>query len=169
MAGLQSGVMSEHEHWQLDGSAPQLCQRYLVPAITSHWAEDLVARSLPSSGETVLDLACGTGAVARAAADRMSYGRVVGLNLNAGMLEVARSVPSGGAAIEWLEGSALDLPLPVTRPGVAPIAQQIGHPSAGPPGCPIARPRARQACTQDAGSGAAQGGTRLDGRACADG
>lgn len=102
--------MSEQEHWQLDGSAPQLYQRYLVPAITTHWAEDLIARSLPSTGETVLDLACGTGVVARAAAGRMSYGRVVGLDLNAGMLDVARSLPSQGAAIEWLEGSALDLP-----------------------------------------------------------
>ena len=26
--------MSEHEHWQLDGSAPELYERYLVPAIT---------------------------------------------------------------------------------------------------------------------------------------
>jgi len=26
--------MSDHEHWQLDGSAPELYERYLVPAIT---------------------------------------------------------------------------------------------------------------------------------------
>ena len=102
--------MAEHEHWQLDGSAPQLYQRYLVPAITSHWADDLVRRGLPLPGETVLDLACGTGAVTRVTADRMEHGRVVGLDLNAGMLGVARSMPSRGAAIEWVEGSALDLP-----------------------------------------------------------
>ena len=29
-------------HWQLDGSSPELYQRYLVPAITTKWAEDLV-------------------------------------------------------------------------------------------------------------------------------
>src|SRR4029453_7642419 len=75
----QSAIMAEHEHWQLDGSAPQLYQRYLVPAITSHWADDLMARALPRAGETVLDLACGTGAVARVTADRMTNGRVVGL------------------------------------------------------------------------------------------
>src|SRR5215467_3999541 len=27
--------MVDHERWQLAGSAPELCQRYLVPAITS--------------------------------------------------------------------------------------------------------------------------------------
>ena len=103
-------IMAEHEHWQLDGSAPQLYQRYLVPAITSHWADDLIARALPFEGETVLDLACGTGAVTRVTAERMSNGRVVGLDLNVGMLDVARSLPNRGATIEWVEGSALDLP-----------------------------------------------------------
>jgi hypothetical protein len=33
-------------HWQLEGSAAELYQRYLVPAITTKWADDLVhARS----------------------------------------------------------------------------------------------------------------------------
>jgi hypothetical protein len=34
--------MVDHDHWQLDGSAPELYQRYLVPAITQKWADDLV-------------------------------------------------------------------------------------------------------------------------------
>jgi ubiquinone/menaquinone biosynthesis C-methylase UbiE len=42
----------------------------------------------------------------------MSSGRVIGLDLNPGMLVVARSVPGEGAPIEWIEGSALDLPVP---------------------------------------------------------
>jgi hypothetical protein len=36
-------------HWQLDGSAPELYQRYLVPAITVKWAEDLVGRARPQA------------------------------------------------------------------------------------------------------------------------
>jgi ubiquinone/menaquinone biosynthesis C-methylase UbiE len=40
----------------------------------------------------------------------MRTGRVVGLDLNEGMLAVARSVPTTGAPIEWREGSALSLP-----------------------------------------------------------
>jgi len=103
--------MSDRDHWQLDGSAPELYQRYLVPAITSIWAADLIERTGPNPGDSVLDIACGTGAVTRLAAERVVTGRVVGLDLNAGMLAVARSVPKTGAAsIEWLEGSALSLP-----------------------------------------------------------
>src|SRR5258708_24625824 len=97
--------MSEHEHWQLDGSAPELYERYLVPAITSVWAADLIDRAKPKPGEAALDIACGTCAVTRLAAARMASGRVVGLDFNPGMLAVARS----GARIEWFEGSALSL------------------------------------------------------------
>ena len=43
--------MADHEHWQLDGSAPKLYQRYLVPAITSIWAADPVGRAIPRPGE----------------------------------------------------------------------------------------------------------------------
>ena len=102
--------MLEHEHWQLDGSAPELYERYLVPTITAIWAADLIDRVQPKPGDLVLDVACGTGVVARLAAERMATGRVVGLDLNAGMLKVARAVPTRGASIEWREGSALSLP-----------------------------------------------------------
>lgn len=97
-------------HWQLEGSAAELYQRYLVPAITTKWAKDLVSRAQPRTGETVLDVACGTGVVARLVAERMGTGQVTGLDLNAGMLAVAQSVPHEGTPIRWVEGSALDLP-----------------------------------------------------------
>ena len=38
-------------HWQLEGSAAELFQRYLVPAITFKWAEDLVRRAQLRTGE----------------------------------------------------------------------------------------------------------------------
>lgn len=106
--------MAEYEQWQLDGRAPELYERYLVPAITAVWAADLVERAAPRSGERVLDVACGTGIVARRAAERVgNHGRVVGLDLNSGMLAVARSLSSQDASgIEWREGSALAMPLP---------------------------------------------------------
>ena len=100
------------EHWQLEGSAAELYQRYVVPAITTRWAEDLVHRAQPRAGEAVLDVACGTGVVARLAAKAVARGQVTGLDLNAGMLAVARGMPSQGAPINWIEGSALDLPFP---------------------------------------------------------
>lgn len=99
-------------HWQLEGSAAELYQRYLVPAITTKWAEHLVERAHPQPGEAVVDIACGTGVVARLAATKAAQGQVTGLDLNAGMLAVARGVPSEGTPINWIEGSALDLPFP---------------------------------------------------------
>ena len=105
--------MDQHEAWQVGDSAAELYQRYLVPAIASLWAADLIDRAAPRPGERVLDVACGTGVVTRLAAERMGSGRVVGLDINAGMLAVARSLsPGAGPSIEWYEGSAITLPLP---------------------------------------------------------
>ena len=97
--------------WQLEASAPELYERYLVPAIARLWAADLVERAAPKPGERVLDIACGTGIVARFAAATIGTGHVVGLDINEGMLAVARSRSAGiGLDIEWREASALDLP-----------------------------------------------------------
>jgi ubiquinone/menaquinone biosynthesis C-methylase UbiE len=98
----------------LGGGLPELYERYLVPTMFAPWAQQLVALVNPRSGERVLDVACGTGIVARQAAEKVgASGRVVGLDLNAGMLTVARSVPlAAGARIEWREGNALALPFP---------------------------------------------------------
>lgn len=98
------------EHWQLEGCAAELYQRYLVPAITTMWAEDLVDRARPGPGEAVLDIACGTGVVTRLAAKRVGDGQVTGLDLNPAMLAIARDMPVEGAPIKWIEGNALDLP-----------------------------------------------------------
>jgi ubiquinone/menaquinone biosynthesis C-methylase UbiE len=63
-------------------------------------------------GDAVLDLACGTGLATRRAAELAGpTGRVIGLDLNRGMLDMARAhAPPTGARIEWHEGSALELP-----------------------------------------------------------
>ena len=45
----------------------------------------------------------------------MAPGHVTGLDLNKGMLAVARTLPSEGAPIDWIEGSALDLPFPAGK------------------------------------------------------
>jgi ubiquinone/menaquinone biosynthesis C-methylase UbiE len=83
----------------------------LVPAIASLWAADLIDRAAPRPRERVLDVACGTGVVASLAAERMRAGRIVGLDINSGMLAVARSLPADATRlIEWQEGSALALP-----------------------------------------------------------
>jgi len=102
-------VSLDPKQWQLGGTSAELYERYLVPAVTLPWARDLVGRVGVHSGDRVLDVACGTGAVARVAAEQVGVsGRVVGLDINPGMLAVARSLTS--ERIEWRDGSALDLP-----------------------------------------------------------
>ena len=64
------------------------------------------------AGERVLDVACGTGIVARIAAHRLgNRGSIVGLDMSAPMLATARAAAiAEGAAVEWPEGDALDQP-----------------------------------------------------------
>lgn len=106
--------MSGQEQWQLNSSAPELYERYLVPAVTAVWAADLIERAGLQPGAKVLDVACGTGIVARLAAARVGgTGRVAGLDINAGMLEMARSLQEGtDSSIAWHHGSVLEMPFP---------------------------------------------------------
>src|SRR5215212_9410217 len=91
---LRKVSMHDYEPWQLTGNAAELYERYLVQAITSVWAADLVHRAALQPGERVLDVACGTGIVARLAAEQVGApGAVVGLDLNTAMLDVARALP----------------------------------------------------------------------------
>jgi SAM-dependent methyltransferase len=106
--------MVNNAQWQLSAQAAERYERYVARYILGPWAPLLVDVARVDVGARVLDVACGTGVVARAAAERVgSGGRVIGVDLNAGMLAVARSLPAPvGAAIEWVECSALDLRLP---------------------------------------------------------
>lgn len=107
--------MNTPNHWQLSENAAERYERVLVPAIFSPWAADLLALADLRQGERVLDVACGTGVVARLAAQHVGVtGHVTGLDLNRGMLEVARTLPilPGAAAVAWTEGSAEAMRLP---------------------------------------------------------
>jgi ubiquinone/menaquinone biosynthesis C-methylase UbiE len=105
--------MAKNEQWQLSAEATELYECYVARYILGPWAHLLVDIAHVGVGERVLDVACGTGVVARAAAERVgTAGRVVGVDLNPGMIAVARSLPAPvGASIEWAECSALDLRL----------------------------------------------------------
>lgn len=95
------------------GNAAENYQRFFVPSIGGPIAEDLVATAALSAGERVLDVGCGTGVVARLAAEKVGAdGSVAGLDVNPGMLAVARGTPANGASIDWYEASADAMPLP---------------------------------------------------------
>jgi ubiquinone/menaquinone biosynthesis C-methylase UbiE len=94
-------------------SAPENYERFFVPLIAAPLATDLVDIAALRLGERVLDVACGTGVVARLAAERVgATGTVAGIDLNPGMLAVARSVTPPGMVIEWHQTSAEAMPLP---------------------------------------------------------
>jgi ubiquinone/menaquinone biosynthesis C-methylase UbiE len=104
--------MSAQPQWQFVGSVPENYERYLVPSIFGPWAKNLVDIARLQPGERVLDIACGTGIVARTAALRLGSGSIIGLDVSLPMLAVARSAAAAeGQSIEWREGTAVKLPL----------------------------------------------------------
>jgi ubiquinone/menaquinone biosynthesis C-methylase UbiE len=106
--------MPKRERWQVAGTAAETYERELVPALFGPWAPRVVELAELRPGLRVLDVACGTGVVARLAAQAVGEdGRVAGLDVNPGMLAVAAALPPvEGAAIEWVEASAQELPFP---------------------------------------------------------
>jgi SAM-dependent methyltransferase len=106
--------MGEQSGWQLTGSGPEAYERYIVPAFMAT-SQELVALAALQRGERVLDVACGTGIVARLAAQVVGVaGRVVGTDVNDAMLGIARTVPqqSDGTKIEWRQSDVAALPFP---------------------------------------------------------
>lgn len=101
--------MTEVTLEQLSTVSPSdVFETYMVPAIFAPLAEALLDLTHLQPGDRLLDVACGTGVVARSAFKRVgSRADVVGLDFNAGQLEVARKLEP---AIEWREGDATNLP-----------------------------------------------------------
>lgn len=96
------------------GTVPENYRRYLEPVLFAPWAERLVRWAGVSQGDVVLDLAAGTGVVARAAARVAgANGRVIASDISSGMLEQAtRAREPRAAVITPLVGSAERLDLP---------------------------------------------------------
>jgi ubiquinone/menaquinone biosynthesis C-methylase UbiE len=93
-------------------NAAENYEKYFVPVIPRPFGVDLVRDAGLQAGERVLDVACGTGVIARLAAERVApTGSVSALDVNAGMLNVARSLPSA-IPIKWYETAAESAPLP---------------------------------------------------------
>jgi len=90
-------------------SFPQMYEHHLVGPLFRPWALALLDEARLREGERALDVACGTGIVARLAQERVgTRGRVAAVDLSAPMLEVARDL---SPAIDWREGDAAALPL----------------------------------------------------------
>lgn len=107
-----SNNTSQSTGWQLDQKAPEAYEQYLVPPMFAPWADRLLDTGNVHEGDRVLDVACGTGIVARHAASRVgTNGSVVGLDINEGMLTVVEETATDSRPpIEWRQGDATDLP-----------------------------------------------------------
>ncbi len=96
------------ESFQIPIEAAELYESAFVPAFFAQWAPILCEVAGVAPGQTVLDVACGTGIVARTAADLVgSDGTVVGVDLNEAMLTVAARVRPD---IDWRQGDVAALP-----------------------------------------------------------
>jgi ubiquinone/menaquinone biosynthesis C-methylase UbiE len=87
----------------------EIYERVLVGPLFRPFAEQLLARVGLSRGDSVIDVACGTGIVARLARERLGPdARIVGVDVAPAMLAVARTVDP---TIDWREGNATSLPV----------------------------------------------------------
>jgi len=107
-----TAMTQQHHGKAYGGSVSENYERYFVPAIGAPAANSLIKIAALCPGERVLDVACGTGVVARLASEVAgSAGTVAGLDIDPGMLVVARSKTPPGMVIEWSEASAEAMPL----------------------------------------------------------
>ena len=102
--------MDEGLKGQVTRSAAEIYEEFFVPALFQQWTPIVADAAGIKSGQRVLDVACGTGVLAREAAGRVGgAGSVTGLDRNEGMLAMARRV---APAVEWKAGRAEQLPFP---------------------------------------------------------
>jgi SAM-dependent methyltransferase len=100
--------MNEVERGQIDTSAAEVYEEFFLPALFQEWAGPVADAARIAVGQRVLDVACGTGVLAREVANRVGpAGSVVGLDVNEGMLALARRK---SPAIEWRRGPAEAMP-----------------------------------------------------------
>lgn len=105
--------MNDGERGQVNDSAAQVYEEFFVPALFQEWAGPVADAAGARSGQRALDVGCGTGVAARTLARRVGQtGWVVGLDVNEGMLAVARRAAPG---IKWRQGVAESLPFDDNR------------------------------------------------------
>lgn len=76
------------------------------------WRRRVVRAAGLGPGMAAIDIATGTGKLAGSLADRVGpFGRVVGIDVSAGMIERARIAGADAPWLEFIVGDAMDLPV----------------------------------------------------------
>lgn len=99
---------SVHDTGQVATAAAEVYDQFFLPALFAEWPPRLLDALSPHPGQHLLDVGCGTGVATRAAFERVAPGgRVTGVDINDGMLTVARR---RGAAGDYVHAPAEELP-----------------------------------------------------------
>jgi SAM-dependent methyltransferase len=102
--------MSEATTLQAQIDAANAYEVLMVPALFGQWASKVADAAQIRWGQRVLDVACGTGVLAREVRLRTGpSGVVAGLDPGPGMLEVAKRL---APTVEWRQAVAESLPFP---------------------------------------------------------
>src|SRR5215207_5601638 len=89
-------------------AAAKAYETLFVPALFGQWASRVVDAANVMAGQSVLDVACGTGVLAREARLRTGpTGYVAGLDPSVGMLAVAKEL---SPSVDWRQGTAESMP-----------------------------------------------------------
>jgi ubiquinone/menaquinone biosynthesis C-methylase UbiE len=112
-SALQSNTMqNSSDRVAIDTTAAEFYDTVIVPEVFRPWAELMVEAIPVQHGMRTLDVACGTGVVARCAARLCGpQGRSSGLDIDPAMIRVARAAAlREGLEIDYRCGSASELP-----------------------------------------------------------
>jgi ubiquinone/menaquinone biosynthesis C-methylase UbiE len=100
--------MATTDTFQITPEQAETYEQRFVPALFAHWVDAVLDAADVRAGQDLLDVACGTGIVARRTADRVGpAGHVTGLDLNPAMLSVASRI---SPAVTWQQGDVAALP-----------------------------------------------------------
>lgn len=104
--------MNDKSGWQLCGDGPEAYEKYIVPAFSGAWAQDIVDRAALRNGDRILDVGCGTGIVSRYAFKALGEScHITGMDINEIVLKKAGEIcPPNITHIEWKQGDVTDIP-----------------------------------------------------------
>jgi SAM-dependent methyltransferase len=100
--------MGYNETGQVSEDAAKIYEEFYLPALFEEWSPLVVEAAQIQKGHRVIDVACGTGALTITVSNKVgSDGSVVGIDINEGMLNIARAK---APQIDWRNSPAESLP-----------------------------------------------------------
>ncbi len=100
--------MGDNETGQVSEDAARIYEAVYLPALFQEWCPRVSEEANVKPGDYVIDVACGTGALAVAVSGNVGLsGKTVGIDINDGMLDIAKSKSS---PVEWINAPAEALP-----------------------------------------------------------